>query len=106
MTQDTQDHTPHAAEQADTKDALYYNTLTLSRFMRANYGDDAAHEAKRHVEMYLRIRKPEIAQIWQRVVAHITGIEIVEDPRRVVKSITAKEEELASLRLLSRGTSR
>jgi hypothetical protein len=106
MTQDTQDRAPHTGEQADTKDALYYNTLTLSRFMRANYGDNAAQEAKRHVEMYLRIREPEIAQIWQRVVAHITRIEIVEDPRRVVKSITAKEEELASLRLLSRGTSR
>ena len=106
MTQDIQDHAHHTAEQTDTKDVLYYNTLTLSRFMRANYGDKAVHEAKRHVEMYLRIREPEIAHIWQRVVAHITGIEVVEDPRRVVKSIAAKEEELASLRLLSRRTSR
>ncbi len=56
--------------------------------------------------MYKRIKEPEIANIWQRVVAHITGVEIVEDPRRVVKSNTAKEEELASLRLLSRRTSR
>jgi len=44
MTQDIQDHARHTAEQTDTKDVLYYNTLTLSRFMRANYGDNAVHE--------------------------------------------------------------
>ena len=58
--------------------------------MRANYGDDAAKEAQRHILLYERIKDAELAGIWRRVLAHITGIEVVEDPRRVLKSLGPK----------------
>ena len=38
----------------------------------------------RHVAAYERTKEPERAGIWKRVVAHITGVEEVEDQRRVV----------------------
>lgn len=84
MTRDTKDG-PQATHSESEKDALCYNTVTLSRFMRACYGADAAKEADRHVESYLAIKEHEIAGIWKRVVAHIRGIEIVDDQRRIVK---------------------
>lgn len=68
------------------EEALYFNTVTLSRFMRACYGADAAREAQRHVDAYLTAKQPDIADIWRRVVAHLSGVELKDDPRRIVKS--------------------
>jgi hypothetical protein len=87
MTQDMKSAPSKTAPSNDAKEqALYFNTMTLSRFMRACYGADAAKEAQRHVTAYTETNEPEIAEIWKRVVAHILGVEIKEDPRRVVKA--------------------
>ncbi len=40
-TQDTAADVAQPADADSKQDALYYNTLTLSRFIRANYGDSA-----------------------------------------------------------------
>jgi hypothetical protein len=87
MTQQRNDQTSNAPQSsAQKEEALYFNTVTLSRFMRACYGADAAREAQRHVDAYLTAKQPDIAEIWRRVVAHISGIELKDDPRRIVKS--------------------
>ena len=98
MTQDTQRpmqdvslSTAKALRAESEKTGLYFNTATLARFMRANYGDDAAAVAQRHVLSYEQIKETELAGIWKRVVAHILGVELVEDPRRVLKSISTKD---------------
>ncbi len=78
--------TAKALKAESEQNGLYFNTATLARFMRANYGADAAKEAQRHVLVYEQIKEPELVGIWKRVVAHIMGVEIVEDPRRVVKA--------------------
>ena len=88
MTQDTQDvslSTCKAIRSDAEKEALYFNTATLARFMRACYGADAAEQAERHVNAYMEIKEQEIAGIWKRVVAHIRGVQEVEDQRRIVK---------------------
>lgn len=93
MTQDLQDvslSTAKALRAETEKQGLYFNTATLARFMRANYGDDAAAVARRHVLSYEQIKETELAGIWKRVVAHLTGVELVDDPRRVLKSIAPK----------------
>lgn len=89
MPDDTQDislSTARAIKSEAEQKRLYFNTAVLARFVRANYGDDAAKEAQRHILLYERIKDAELAGIWRRVLAHITGIELVEDPRRVVKN--------------------
>ena len=88
MTQNTQDlslSTCKAIRSDAEKEALYFNTVTLARFMRACYGKDAAQQAERHVHAYMEIREQEIAGIWKRVVAHIRGVQEIEDQRRIVK---------------------
>jgi hypothetical protein len=85
MTQKLENRTSSAASN-QKEEALYFNTVTLSRFMRACYGADAAREAQRHVDAYLTAKQPDIADIWRRVVAHISGVELKDDPRRIVKS--------------------
>lgn len=84
--QDVSLSTARALKAEAEQEGLYFNTATLARFMRANYGADAAKEAKRHVAMYMEINEPEIANIGKRVMAHITGIEEVENQGRIVKS--------------------
>ena len=64
---------------------LYFNTFTISRFMRACYGKDAAAQAQRHVIAYALSGRHELAEIWKRVLAHLCGIEIREDGRRVLR---------------------
>jgi phosphoenolpyruvate-protein kinase (PTS system EI component) len=87
MTHKRDDQTVSAPQSsAQKEEALYFNTVTLSRFMRASYGRDAAKEAQRHVDAYMAAKQPDIADIWRRVVAHISGIELKDDPRRLVKS--------------------
>ncbi len=89
MTQDLQDvslSTAGALKAESEQQGLYFNTATLARFMRATHGAAAAREAQRHVLAYEQIKDTELAGIWKRVVAHITGVELVEDPRRVVKA--------------------
>ncbi len=88
MTHELQDvslSTAKALRSESEKEALYFNTATLSRFMKACYGADAMQQAQRHVKSYMEIKEPEIAAIWKRVVAHLQGVEIKEDPRRIVK---------------------
>ena len=63
--------------------------------MRACYGKDAAVQAERHVNAYMEIKEQEIAGIWKRVVAHIRGVQEIEDQRRIVmapKPVTVKVE--------------
>jgi len=67
------------------RERLYFNTVTLSRFMKACYGADAAKEAKRHIDVYREAGDTELTDIWKRVHAHIVGIEIKEDVRRTLK---------------------
>lgn len=87
MTQERNDQTSNAPQSSTQKEeALYFNTATLSRFMRACYGRDAARETQRRVDMYVSAKQPDIADIWRRVLAHISGIELKDDPRRIVKS--------------------
>lgn len=87
MTQQRNEQTSSAPPSSTQKEeALYFNTVTLSRFMRACYGADAAREAQRHVDAYLTAKQPDIADIWRRVVAHINGVELKDDPRRIVKT--------------------
>jgi len=76
----------NSGELKSEKSGLYFNTAVLARFVRANYGDDALKEAQRHVALYERIKDAELAGIWRRVLAHLSGIEIVEDSRRVLKA--------------------
>ena len=64
---------------------LYFNTFSISRFMRTCYGKDAATEAQRHVEGYMRAGRHELAEIWKRVLAHLCGIEVREDARRILR---------------------
>ncbi len=66
MTHDTQDvslSTCKAMRSDSDKDALYFNTVTLARFMRACYGKDAVVQAERHVNAYMEINEQEIAGI-------------------------------------------
>ncbi|MBY0509965.1 MAG: hypothetical protein K2P94_07405 [Rhodospirillaceae bacterium] len=86
MTQQKDEKISSAPQSSQKEEALYFNTVTLSRFMRACYGAEAAKEAQRHVDAYLTAKQPDIADIWRRVVAHIRGVELKDDPRRVVKS--------------------
>lgn len=72
------------------KQGLYFNAAKLARFMRANYGDNAAAVAQCHVLSYEQIKETQLAGIWKRVVAHLLGVELVDDPRRVLKSIGPK----------------
>ncbi len=88
--QDVSLSTARALNAEAEQKGLYFNTAVLARFVRANYGDDAAKEAQRHILLYERIKDAELAGIWRRVLAHITGIEVVEDPRRVLKSLGPK----------------
>ena len=98
MTQELQDvslSTARALKAESEQTGLYFNTATLARFMRATHGADAAKQAQRHVLAYEQIKDTELAGIWKRVVAHITGVELVEDPRRVLKApkpISLKDE--------------
>ena len=98
MTQELQDvslSTARALKAESEQHGLYFNTATLARFMRATHGPDAAKQAQRHVLAYEQIKDTELAGIWKRVVAHITGVELVEDPRRVLKApkpISLKDE--------------
>ena len=85
--QDVSLSTAEALRAEPEAQGLYFNTATLARFMRANYGDAAAAVAQRHVLNYEQIKETELAGIWKRVVAHINGVELVDDPRRVLKSI-------------------
>ncbi len=78
---------PNAATTSAQEEALYFNTVTLSRFMRANYGDEAVQVTRERIEAYTRGGHPDIAEIWQRVLAHITGIELKEDHRRRLKPL-------------------
>ena len=55
--------------------------------MRANYGDEAVTVTRERIEAYARGGHPDIAEIWQRVLAHITGIELKEDHRRRLKPL-------------------
>jgi hypothetical protein len=90
MPQDLQDvslSTAKALRAESEQQGLYFNTAKLARFMRANYGDQAIKEAQRHVAMYMEIKEPEIANIWKRVVAHLTGVQEVEDARRRLKPL-------------------
>jgi len=88
MTQQRNEQTSNAPQSSTQKEeALYFNTVTLSRFMRACYGADAARETQRRVDMYVSAKQPDIAEIWRRVVAHISGVELKDDPRRIVKSV-------------------
>ena len=93
MTQNTRQKEGALSDAPTSKDAkdqaLYFNTITLSRFMRACYGPEAAKEAQRHFQQYTSIKQPDIAEIWKRVVAHINGIEL-KDPQRLVKSINSE----------------
>ena len=89
MPQDLQDvslSTAKALRAESEAQGLYFNTVTLARFMRACYGADAAKEALRHVVAYVQIKETELAGIWKRVVAQITGVEEIEDPRRTIKA--------------------
>jgi hypothetical protein len=89
MTQELQDvslSTARAMKAEAEQKGLYFNTAVLARFLRANYGDDAVKEAQRHVLLYERIKDAELAGIWRRVLAHVTGVELVEDQRRIVKA--------------------
>jgi hypothetical protein len=89
MTHDLQDvslSTAKALRSESEAQGLYFNTATLARFMRASYGADAAKEAQRHVVAYEQIKETELAGIWKRVVAQITGVELIDDPRRTVKA--------------------
>jgi len=70
----------------DNDQALFFNTATLARFMRASYGSDAPSEAQRRVTAYTKITDFEVAEIWKRVLAHLHGVEIKEDTRRVLKA--------------------
>lgn len=72
---------------SDSKEeTLHFNTITLSRFMRANYGDQAAREAQRHVQVYTKTGQFELASIWKRVLVHITGSELKE-PSRLIRGL-------------------
>ena len=46
------------------QEGLYFNTATLARFMRANYGADAAKEAKRSVSGRLSLRSSAPNQVF------------------------------------------
>lgn len=72
-------------QSADGDRGLFFNTATLSRFMQACYGTDAAREAQRHVYEYSQAEDRDLVEIWKRVVAHLHGIEIKEDHRRIVR---------------------
>jgi hypothetical protein len=48
-------------------------------------------EVQRRINAYTKIADFEIAEIWQRVLEHLRGVEIKEDPRRVLKSLKAKD---------------
>ena len=84
-TQETWDRMAEAFRAEAEKEPLYFNTVTLSRFMSACHGAGAAAEAQRRVAAYTAKKEPEIAEIWKRVVAHLTGVEIKEDQRRILK---------------------
>jgi hypothetical protein len=89
MTQELQDvslSTARALKAESEQNGLYFNTVTLARFMRACYGDDAAKQAERHVQAYMEIKEQEIAGIWKRVVAHLRGVQEIEDQRRIFKA--------------------
>jgi len=76
-----------AASSSAQEEALYFNTVTLSRFMRANYGDESVRVTRERIAAYTRGGHPDIAEIWQRVLAHLTGIELKEDQRRLLKPV-------------------
>jgi len=65
---------------------LFFSTTTLSRFMRVCYGKDAPKEVQRRIAAYIQKAEFEIADIWKRVLAHLHGVEIKEDTRRIVKA--------------------
>lgn len=93
MTQDLQDvslSTAKALRAESEQQGLYFNTAMLARFVRANYGAEAAAVAQRHVLTYEQINETELAGIWKRVVAHILGVELIDDPRRRLKSLGPK----------------
>lgn len=68
------------------EETLRFNAITLSRFMRANYGDEAAREAQRHIQVYTKTGQFELAAIWKRVLVHITGCELKE-PAQFVRGL-------------------
>ena len=76
---------PRAAD--PTNRPLYFNTLTLARFMRTCYGAAAQSEAQRHIEDYASAGKPEQATIWKRVLAHLRGAELTRDGRWIVRAV-------------------
>ncbi len=82
-----QQTSPQATSTSAQEEALYFNTVTLSRFMRANYGDESVKVTRERIEAYTRGGHPDIAEIWQRVLAHLTGIELKEDHRRRLKPL-------------------
>ena len=77
---------PSPASDSPKEETLRFNAITLSRFMRANYGDQAAREAHRHIQAYTKTGQFELAAIWKRVLAHINGGEL-KDPARLVRSL-------------------
>ena len=68
------------------KQRLFFSTTTLSRFMRVCYGKDAPQEVQRRIAAYIQKADFELAEIWKRVLAHLHGVEIKEDARRIVKA--------------------
>ncbi len=82
-----QQTSPQATTTSAQEEALYFNTVTLSRFMRANYGDESVRVTRERIAAYTRGGHPDIAEIWERVLAHLTGIEIKEDHRRRLKPL-------------------
>lgn len=79
---------PPASSQSGAikKPRLFFNTATLSRFMRACYGADAPKAVQLRIAALIRIAEFEIAEIWKRVLAHLHGFETKEDARRIVKA--------------------
>lgn len=55
--------------------------------MRANYGAEAIRVTRERVNAYLQADQQDIAEIWQRVLSHLTGVELKEDHRRRLKPI-------------------
>jgi hypothetical protein len=90
MSNDTKQALEKASQLTDIeKKHLFFNTATLSRFMRANFGPNAVAEAQRHVTTYAAAKDKELVEIWTRVVAHLCGVELKEDKRRTLKSLRA-----------------
>jgi hypothetical protein len=77
---------PDAPAPKDDHIGRFLSVSILSRFMRITYGAQAIPETQRRIEAYAKGSKHDLAEIWQRVLARLTGCDPSTETRMVVKA--------------------